>query len=228
MYLIILFLLLLLIAILGPQLWAERILTRYSMPRDDFPGTGGQLARHLLTLLNLSEVKVEVTELGDHYDPQAKAVRLSQKYWSGKSLSALVVAAHEVGHAIQDYSGYQPLAVRTKLVSMTRTAEKVGVILMIALPIVAIMGHRPILGILTFLVGLASLGTSVIVHLITLPVEWDASFRRALPILAKGHYLSSNDQVAARQILRACAFTYVAASLASLLDFGRWLVILRR
>ena len=79
-----------------------------------------------------------------------------------------------------------------------------------------------------FLGGLASLGASVIVHLVTLPVEWDASFKRALPILAKGEYLSTKDQKAARKILTACALTYVAGSLTSLLNLWRWIAILRR
>ncbi|RKZ91313.1 MAG: peptidase [Candidatus Parabeggiatoa sp. nov. 1] len=225
---ILILLLLLLAVIFGPQIWAKKILTKYSKPREDLPGTGGELAQHLLDQMEMSHIKVEVTELGDHYDPIEKTVRLSQANWEGKSLTAVATAAHEVGHAIQDHVGYQPLHVRTKLVGMAQTAEKIGAGLMIMIPIITIVARIPAAGVLMFLGGLASLGTSVVVHLVTLPVEWDASFKRALPILKKGEYISVKDQGAARRILTACALTYVASSLASLLNLWRWIAILRR
>jgi len=224
----ILILLFFIIIIFGPQLWARQILTQYSQPRDDFPGTGGELARHLLDRLNLSAVQVQLTELGDHYDPIQKVVRLSRENWEGKSLTAVVTAAHEVGHAIQDHIGYQPLQQRTQLVEIAQSAEKLGAGLMVMIPVVALVIRIPAASVLMFLGGLASLGTAALVHLITLPVEWDASFRRALPLLAKGQYIAVKDQRAARLILTACALTYVAASLASLLNLWRWLAILKR
>jgi len=221
---ILILLLILLVLIFGPQFWAKRVLTKYSRHRKDFPGTG----------LDMSNIKVEITELGDHYDPIEKTVRLSQANWEGKSLTAIATAAHEmtaiataaheIGHAIQDNIGYQPLQARTRLVGIAQIAEKVGAGLMIMIPVIAIIAP----GFLMFLGGLASLGASVIVHLVTLPVEWDASFKRALPILAKGEYLSTKDQKAARKILTACALTYVAGSLTSLLNLWRWIAILRR
>jgi len=224
-----LILLLLLVALIyGPQIWAKRILTKYSKHRDDFPGTGGQLARHLLDKLDMSEVKVEVTESGDHYDPIEKSVRLSQANWGSQSLTAVVTAAHEVGHAIQDRTAYQPLQARSQLVGIAQLAEKIGAGLMMMIPVIAIIVRIPAAGLLMFLGGLASLGASVVVHLVTLPVEWDASFKRALPILKKGEYISNKDQLAAQQILTACALTYVASSLSSLLNLWRWIAILRR
>jgi Zn-dependent membrane protease YugP len=225
---ILILLILIIVTIYVPQWWASRILTKYSQPREDFPGTGGELARHLLDKLNLAMVKVQVTELGDHYDPLEKVVRLSQNNWAGKSLTAVVTAAHEVGHAVQDQIGYQPLQQRTKLVKLAQVAEKIGAGLMVMIPIVALVVRIPAASILVFLGGLASLGTAVLVHLVTLPVEWDASFRRALPLLATGQYISVKDQRAARLILTACALTYVAASLSSLLNLWRWLAILKR
>ncbi len=221
-------LLLLLAIIFGPQFWAKRVLTKYSKHRKDFPGTGGQFAQHLLDELSMSNVKVEVTEAGDHYDPSDKTVRLSQTNWEGQSLTAVATAAHEVGHALQDNIGYQPLQARTRLITIAQVAEKVGAGLMVMIPVIMVVAHIPAAGVLLFLGGLASLGASVIVHLITLPVEWDASFKRALPILAAGQYLSTKDQRAARKILTACALTYVAGSLSSLLNLWRWLAILRR
>jgi hypothetical protein len=227
MHIIIPFLLFIAI-IFGPQWWAKRILTKYSRPRDDFPGTGGELAQHLLKGMNMAHVKVEITELGDHYDPIEKVVRLTELNWGGKSLTAVATAAHEVGHALQDHIGYEPLHVRTRLVKIAQVTEKLGAALMVLMPIMAILTRIPALSILMLLAGLATLGTSVIVHFVTLPVEWDASFRRALPILEEGQYISVKDQRAARRILTACALTYVASSLASLLNLWRWLAILRR
>jgi len=223
---IVLLLLLVVIIVFGPQLWAKRILNKYSHHRKDFPGTGGEFAQHLLTQFEMHDVKVEISETGDHYDSTAKAVRLIRPNLEGKSLTAVATAAHEVGHAIQDKVNYQPLQARTRLVKIAQITEKVGAGLMVMIPIVAIFTRVPALGILMFIGGLMSLGTAVIVHLVTLPVEWDASFKRALPILA--NYVSKRDQWAARRILTACALTYVASSLTSLLNLWRWLAILRR
>ncbi len=223
---IVLLLILAVIIIFGPQLWAKHVLNKYSRHRKDFPGTGGEFAQHLLIQFEMHDVNVEISETGDHYDPIEKTVRLIRPNLEGKSLTAVATAAHEVGHAIQDHINYQPLQTRGRLVKIAQIAEKVGAGLMFMIPIVAVFTRVPALGILMFIGGLMSLGTSVIVHLVTLPVEWDASFKRALPILA--NYVSKRDQWAARRILTACALTYVASSLTSLLNLWRWLAILRR
>jgi len=224
-----LFILLLFLAILyGPQLWSQHVLRKHGGSREDLPGTGGELARELLADRGLAGVRVEATDGGDHYDPTAKAVRLSRENRDRKSVTALVVAAHEVGHAIQDGEGYEPFRTRTRLIRQGRVVEKIGAGLLVAMPVVALLTRSPRLGLLMFLAGLAVMGTSVVVHLVTLPVEWNASFRRALPILESRRVLPARDLGAARQILTACALTYVAASLASLLNLWRWLALLRR
>ena len=138
------------------------------------------------------------------------------------------MAAHEVGHAIQDHEGYQPLAERTKLVKVAQGAQKVGVFLMMGIPLAASLARTPAAGLLVMVAGMATMGIATLVHLFTLPVEWDASFRRALPVLRQGNYLSPEDERGARSILTAAALTYVAASLASLLNLWRWLALLRR
>ncbi len=223
----ILLLILFLAITFGPQLWAKRVLARHSGPREDLAGTGGELARHLITGLKLPGVKVESTDQGDHYDPTSKAVRLNKQHWSAKSLTALVVASHEVGHAIQDATGYGPFRQRNRLVRGAQVVQKVGGILMMLIPVIAILARSPRVGLLMFLVGLATMATSVLVHLVTLPVELDASFRRALPLLAANSYIRPEDRPAARSILTACALTYVAGSLASLLNLWRWIVLRR-
>lgn len=223
-----LLILILLAIVFGPQLWVMRVLSRYSLARDDFPGTGGELARHLLDRFDMKDVKVETTELGDHYDPERKTVALTPDKFGGKSLTAITVAAHEVGHAIQDRTGYRPLAERTRLIRLASGAQRVGAFVMMGIPIAAAVARTPAAGLLVLLAGMATMGISTLVHLVTLPVEWDASFRRALPVLRQGNYLAEQDMQGARRILMAAALTYVAASLASLLNLWRWILLLRR
>lgn len=226
---IILILVILLAAVFGPQLWAQYTFKRYSKSRDDLAGNGAELARHLLTRMEMSYVKVEQTEEGgDHYDPKDKVVRLGPKNFGGKSLTAIAVAAHEVGHAIQDHRHESMLALRSKLVGVAHFVEKIGAFVLMLLPVMALISRSPAVGVLMFLAGIASMGMSTIIHLITLPVEFDASFNKALPILIEGNYIDEKDRPAARRILKAAALTYVAASLASLLNLWRWIAILKR
>ncbi len=213
----------------GPRLWAGHTLRRHARPRPDFPGTGGQLARHLLDRFGMEEVKLEVAPPGgDHYDPATRTVRLAPDHFEGRSLTAVAVAAHEVGHALQHHQGYRPLLWRTRLVGLTRVAERIGSAILMGAPVVAAITRSPGASAVVFLAGIASMGISTLVHLVTLPVELDASFRRALPILLEGEYIEKRDERAARAVLRACALTYVAASLASLLNLWQWIRIWRR
>ena len=224
----VLLLLLILIVLIGPQLWTKWVFNKFRGHREDYAGTGGELARHLLDRFEMAHVQVETTELGDHYDPQAKAVRLLPDHYHGKSLTAVTVAAHEVGHAIQDRTGYGPLHERTKLIRLAQGAERAGSFVMIGIPIVAGLTRSPAGGLLVLLAGLAVMSLGALVHLVTLPVEWDASFRRALPILEQGQYIPPKDMEGARTILTAAALTYVAASLGGLLNVWRWIMLMRR
>lgn len=223
-------LLIALIAIIyAPSIWAKATFKRYSKPRDDIPGNGASLARHLLEKLDMAHVKVEKTDkAGDHYDPTDKVVRLSPNNYNDRSLTAITVAVHEVGHAIQDHKNESMFTARIKLIGITHIIQQIGGWLLVLLPILAIISRNPILGLLTVLAGIAVMGISVIVHLVTLPVELDASFNKALPILFEGNYIEEKDRPAARRILKAAALTYVAASLASLLNFWRWFSLFRR
>ncbi|MGP8290412.1 zinc metallopeptidase [Vreelandella zhanjiangensis] len=223
---VVLLIVLLLAVFILPNVWAKWVLKRHQHGRDDYPGTGAELAEHLLRRLGVDEVSVERTEFGDHYDPETRCVRLSPDHYDGRSLTAVTVAAHEVGHAIQHHQGYAPLLARSRLVGVAQKAEKMGAILMMAAPFLFLLTRVP--GGLALVIGMAviSFGTAALVHLVTLPVEFDASFNRALPLLKD--YVPPCDMAGARHVLTACAFTYVAASLASMLNLGRWLVILRR
>lgn len=219
--------LILLLVLVLPGWWAHAVLRRHAGERSDLTDTGARLARRLLGENGLTEVRVEITEQGDHYDPQARAVRLTRGNYHGHSLTAHTVAAHEVGHAIQDHRGYAPLAWRTRLVRFAQWAEKAGAVMMLLIPVLMLVSHRPGGGLLGFAVGAAGFLSAALVHLVTLPVELDASFRRALPLLA-GCGLKPADLAPARRILTACALTYVAASLSAMLNIWRWLAILKR
>lgn len=227
MYLVLLGLIVLGIVFL-PGIWVQRVLNQYSTPEDRYSGTGAQLARHLLDSHGMQSVKVEETKSGDHYDPTDKAVRLTPDKYAGRSLTAITVAAHEVGHAVQDKEGYKPLRYRSHLVKATQKFEKIGAAILIIAPFMGALTRAPGIGIIMFLGGLLTLGTSTLVHIITLPTEIDASFNRALPMLENGNILQETDKRHSRRILKAAAFTYVSASLMSLLNIARWFAILRR
>ncbi len=219
----------LLIVIFAPQIWTKYIFKRYSMELEQLPGSGGELAQHLIDKFQLEGVKVEETEGdGDHYDPENRAVRLSPDVYNAKSLTAIVIAAHEVGHAIQHHSAYRPLYLRWRMARIVALSEKIAAMMLVAFPFAAILTKLPVVGGLMLFCGIMILFLPVMFHLITLPVELDASFNRALPILEHGNYLPESAMPIARQILMAAAFTYLSASLASILNFYRWLVFLRR
>lgn len=220
---------LLIIIIFLPQFWVQRVIKQYSQDIDDFPGTGGELAKHLIKRFQLTDVTVEQTQNGnDHYDPDEKTIRLSESNYLGKSLTAITIAAHEFGHALQHHTNYRPLILRTKYAKIAFVAEKIASIILISLPFTMILVKLPFISLAMLLAGLTILSLPIILHLFTLPVEFDASFNRALPILQEGNYLPEEAMPIARKILKAAALTYVSASLASLLNFYRWIAILRR
>ena len=225
---IVIFVLIVLAVVFGPGLWVRRVMDRYSQPEDRYSGTGAQLARHLLDKSGLESVSVELTADGDHYDPEGKAVRLTEDKHDGHSLTAITVAAHEVGHAIQDRDDYAPLRLRGQLVRASRNIERVGAGVLLVSPFIGALTRAPLLGVIMFLAGFITLATSTLVHFATLPTEFDASFARALPMLDKYGILKKVDRPHARRLLKAAALTYVAASLMSLLNIARWWAILRR
>lgn len=211
-----------------PPLMARVEIERHRAPDPALPGTGGELAWHLLERSGVKNVRVELTTGGDHYDPQTKTVRLTEPHYHGASLAAVAVAAHEVAHALQDHEGYGPLKTRTTLVKSAEQIQKIGAALMLATPVLAVVTRSPKVGLLSAAAGLLTMGVMTLTHLVTLPVEWDASFRRALPMLREGGYLPPEKLRQARGILRACALTYLSGSVMSLLNVGRWITILRR
>lgn len=221
-------LIVLLALVFGPSLWVKFVMKRYSSDRPEMPGTGGELAQHLIDRFELEGVKVEVTELGDHYDPMEKKVRLLREHFESKSLTAVAIAAHEVGHAIQDQQGDRRLVSRTKMIPVADRVARWSAAIISLSPVIALITRHPVPFSLVLLLGLSGFIARMMVHAVTLPIEFDASFSKALPVLSEGNYVSSKDEVAVTRILRAAALTYVSAALADVLNLGRWIAILLR
>jgi Zn-dependent membrane protease YugP len=224
---LIILLLLLLALVFGPGLWVRQVLEKYSQPENRYPGTGAELARLLLEKHGVEGVTVETSDAGDHYDPAEKAVRLTPDKFNGRSLTAITVAAHEVGHAIQDHTRYAPLRLRTRLVEAIGPVQRLGAGVLMLAPFIGILTRAPGIGAVMLLAGFATLASATAVHAVTLPTEFDASFGRALPMLDRHGILKDVDRPHARRLLTAAACTYVSASLMSLLNIARWWTILR-
>ena len=214
--------------IFGPSLWVKFVMRRYSTEKPEMPGTGGELAKHLIKRFSLKDVEVEITELGDHYDPIEKKVRLSREHYESKSLTAVAIAAHEVGHAIQDHQGDKRLATRTKMVPIVNLLARWSVVIISLSPVIGIITRHPIPFSLLLFIGLSGFIARMMMHAVTLPIEFDASFSKALPILREGDYVSQSNEKAVSHVLRAAALTYVSAALADILNLSRWIFILLR
>lgn len=222
--LILLGILALLALIFGPQYWVRSVMARHSAHRPDLPGSGGELARHLLDEAGLSDVGLEETPAGtDHYDPIDRVVRLSPDNLTGCSVTAVAVAAHEVGHAVQHRDGDPFLVTRTQWAGGLAGLDKVAFWMLISIPIIGIIIKSPAIAMLQVGAILALMTGRVLMHVLTLPMEIDASFKRALPVLEQGGFLQGQDLNSARQVLKAAAGTYVASALATLLDVVRWI-----
>ena len=216
-----------LVLVFGPALWVKWVMRAYSEEIPGMPGTGGELAEHLIHRFGI-DAKVETTAMGDHYDPMDRMVRLSDANFSGRSLTAVAVAAHEVGHAIQHHQGDARLRMRTALVPFADRVARISTGMIWAAPIVGLLTRHPVPFSMLIVIGMAGLVARMLVHLVTLPTEFDASFGKALPILEEGRYVAPGEEVAVRKILRAAAMTYVSSALADVLNLARWAALLLR
>jgi Zn-dependent membrane protease YugP len=214
--------------LIGPNIWVKKVLSNHSTERTDLPGTGAELAKHLMKRFELTDVKLETTEQGDHYDPTTKTIRLTKAVHNGKSLTAVATAAHEFGHALQHHKSYKPLLTRSAMAKQAYYVQNVASIALLIIPVLSVIPGLAIFARFVLIFVVASMFFASLVHLVTLPVEFDASFGRALPILQKGNYIDSKDYVAVRKILLACALTYVSQAMIGVLNFGRWIRLLRR
>jgi Zn-dependent membrane protease YugP len=181
--------------------------------------TGQQAARRILDANGLYNVKVEpiAGELTDHYHPKDKVVRLSEGIYGSPSLAALAVAAHESGHAVQDQVSYAPMYLRANLVPVANIGST------LAMPLFLIGMFIPKISWMMDL-GIVFFAAAVLFHVVTLPVEFDAS-ARAIKILNDGSYLAPDEVQGAKKVLNAAAWTYVAAATMALLQLIRLLVL---
>jgi len=211
-----------------PQLWIRHVMKRHAHDLPDIEGTGGELAKHLVERFELHGIGVETCEEGsDHFDPNDKMVRLSPSNFNGRSLKAVAVAAHEVGHAIQFHRKEEIFKLRSKYLPQAHKIQQLAKYVLWASPVVAIVFRSPLAMLLPVFVSIGLQIISALSYLIVLPEEWDASFGKALPILEEG-YITKEQMPAARSVLRAAAFTYFAAALASMLNLGYLMLLLRR
>ena len=181
--------------------------------------TGERVARYILDANGLNNVRVEAVggELTDHYHPTDKVVRLSEGIFGSHSLAAIAVAAHETGHAMQDQVGYAFMNFRARLVPVANFGST------LAIPLFLIGMFIPRISWMMD-VGIVFFTGAVLFHIITLPVEFDAS-RRAIRILNSGGYLAPDEVQGAKKVLDAAAWTYVAAASMAILQLIRLLLI---
>lgn len=212
----------------GPTLWVRYVLKKYSRPLEGMPGTGGELALHLLEKFKLNDVEVEEADKGvNHYSPAENIIRLESNVYHGKSLTAVATAAHEVGHAIQFNRKEKVSYLRNRYMPTALRLKRYGRMILLVLPLAGIVVKSPALVFLTLAVGIATLLVSVAMYAAILPEEYDASFNKALPILKQGNYVPDTYMPAIRTILKACAYTYVAGALAEAFSLWRWLRFMR-
>ena len=190
------------------------------------PFNGLEFGEQILKENNLNDVAIEVTDKGDHYDPNEKKVRVKQERLDNKSITAISVVCHEIGQAIQDNENYKPLERRQILLKRTAWVSWLGRgIIFIGLPAIFATGLFPLIRVCIILIIL-SIIIDVLVHLVTLHVEIDASFNRALPILKEK--IPSEYHKECRSVLRAAAYTYVISALSRVINLRNiWLLITR-
>lgn len=194
---------------------------RYSRTTTRSGLTGAAVAAQILADNGIHDVSIEPVRGGltDHYDPRSKTLRLSESVYHERSMAALGVAAHEVGHAVQHARGYAPLKFRSAFVPVASLGG--GISMTVLFLAAALGGVATATGHSLAVLGIVLFATTTVFTLITLPVEFDAS-RRAILTLEHGGYMTAAELDGARQVLNAASLTYVAAFVTSLLQLLYW------
>lgn len=204
---------------LGASAMVNSTMSKYSRVHNRNGITGAEAARRILNQEGLYEVQIECLKnsSGDHYDPRTNTVRLSYNNYNSATVTAVSVAAHECGHAIQHAKGYAPLSIRSALVPVVNIGSNLG------LPLI-------LLGVLLswnqtlIQIGIWAFALSVLFQLVTLPVEFNAS-RRAVERIDHYGLLTSSENSGCKKVLRAAAMTYVAAAASSILQLLRLMLL---
>lgn len=205
-----------LVATMGIQAWLRSTYGKWGQVQNTSGLTGAETARAILQANGLENVQVEAVkgQLTDHYDPRSRTVRLSEGNYAKTSVAGMAVAAHEVGHAIQHAKAYAPLQIRHALVAPANIGSQFGMLLVMGgFFLGALQGQA--FGSMLLNVGIILFGASVLFHVVTLPVEFDAS-RRALVQMKNLGLATDADSGGARKVLTAAAMTYVAAAATSI------------
>lgn len=204
---------------LGASFLVNSAMKKYSQVRNSTGLTGAEAARRILNNEGLYHVQIECLESrqGDHYDPRTNTVRLSADNFNGATVTAVGVAAHECGHAIQHAKGYAPLNFRTALVPVVNIGSNLGIPLIL---LGVILSYNNVL----IQIGIWAFSLSVLFQLVTLPVEFNASARAVQKIDQYG-LMSAQENRGCRKVLSAAAMTYVAAAAASALQLLRLILL---
>ncbi len=203
-------------------LWAQgRVKSaykKYSKVPNSSGMTGAQVARKILDENGLYSVGVEEVRghLSDHYDPRSKTVRLSSGNFHGNSVAGAAIAAHEVGHAIQDEQDYAPLKFRHTLVPVANLGSNFSYFIILAGILMASANF--------ILLGIIFMSAAVLFQLVTLPVEFNASNRAMEQVVSTG-VIRNDEERETKKVLNAAALTYVAAAVVALLELMRFVFI---
>jgi Zn-dependent membrane protease YugP len=194
---------------------------KYSKKATSSHMRGEEVARKILDANGLYDVEIEETrgELSDHYDPRKKVVRLSSNNFHGQSMASSAIAAHEVGHAIQDAESYAFLRFRSALVPVASLGSNASYFLIIAGILMQSMN--------LLLFGIIFMSAAVLFQVVTLPVEFNAS-NRAMGQLVSSGIIRNNEERETKSVLNAAALTYVAAALVAVAELLRFILIFAR
>ena len=195
--------------------------------------TGAEAAQRVLMAHGVRDVRVQrvAGELTDHFDPKAKIIRLSEKVYDSTSTAAIGVACHEAGHAVQYNQGYFPMQLRSAVIPVTNIGSKLAVPLILIGLLLPLFSELPFVAedVSYFLIylGIGCFSFSLILQLITLPVEFNAS-RRAMDTIREKELLTREEEQGAKKVLQAAAMTYVAATALALVQILRLLTLFGR
>ena len=214
-----------------PDLWIKYNFKKNNKIFQDMPFSGKELGEKILEENNIKEIPINSIKdlpIGScHYDPEKKEINISESIYNRKSITSLAVIVHEIGHAIQDKENSKLLNLRISLIKKTNLLQKIGsLVLIIGVPSIFALTKSPFIVLLITLIIIASFSTNLLIHLITLPTEIDASFRKALPILNK--YVPKENIKQCRSVLTAAALTYLAVSIRSIINLRFILLALFR
>lgn len=211
------------------QIKVSKTFRRYADFHTQRGRMAADVAKNILTSNGIHNVSVERVpgNLTDHYDPRAKVLRLSDSVFSSSSASAIGVAAHEAGHAVQHAVGYLPIKIRTSLVPITNFASRMSWIVILLGALISLFAYTSNIGYYMVMGGTALFSVTALFQLVTLPCEFNASKRALVALRQSGNY-TKEELAASKEVLTAAALTYVAALFVTVIQVLRLLTIYGR